>query len=302
MGPAPDARRGTLVALLVTFAVFGLGVVLSAHLLLGGRLLPAGDRVAIVPLRGAIVDERAFLDELERFRDDGSVRAFVIEIESPGGAVGASQSIYEAIRDLREEDDRPVLAWLGDVGASGGYYAAVAADSVFALPGTITGSIGVILEFPNARELLRKVGLEWEIVKSGEHKDLGTPTRSLSETDREILQGLVQDVHEQFVGAVTENRPIAAESVGTIADGRVFSGRQAVELGLIDGLRTLAETVELAGGMVGLGPDPSTVRPERRTPNLLDLLSGFFGAEARGLLTTWTPMHSGTPRLLYEWR
>ncbi len=297
-----DPRRTTIWAIVAVLVVFGTGVVLSARLLLGRRVLPAGDRVAVLPLRGAIMDEEGFLDQLDYFRRDGGIRGFVIQIESPGGTVGASQSIYEALRELRDEDDRPVVAWMGDVAASGGFYAAMAADSVFALPGTITGSIGVIMEFPNAEELLRKVGVGWEIVKSGEHKDMGNPAHPLSEDDRAILQGVVDDVYRQFVDVVTENRPLEAAEVERLADGRIFSGRQAAELGLVDGLGTLDDAIAVAGRMSGLGNEPRVQYPRERRIGLWDLVRGLTDAEARGLLTTLVPMHSGTPRLLYEWK
>lgn len=297
-----DPRRTTVWAILGVLLLFGAGAVISMRLLLGGEVLPAGDRVALLPLRGAIVDEEWFLGELEHFRDDGGVRAFVIEIESPGGAVGASQSIYDALRDLRDGDDRPVIAWMGDVAASGGYYAAMGADSVLALPGTITGSIGVIMEFPNAEELLRNVGLGWEIVKSGEHKDMGNPTHALGAADRAILQALVDDVYGQFVDVVTENRPLGRSEVERLADGRVFSGRQAVELGLVDRLGTLDDAIAVAGRMAGLGEEPRLQHPRERRFGLWDLVWGLTDTEARGLLNTLVPMHSGTPRLLYEWK
>lgn len=297
-----DPRRTTLWAIIAVLALFGTGVVISMRLLLGGEVLSVGERVAVLPIRGAIVDEQWFVDELEYLREDGGVRAFVIEIESPGGTVGASQSIYRAIHDLREEDDRPVIAWMGDVAASGGFYAAMGADSVLALPGTITGSIGVIMEFPNAEELLRNVGLGWEIVKSGEHKDLGSPTRPLSAADREILQALVDDVYRQFVDVVVENTALEAPEVERLADGRIFSGRQAVELGLVDRLGTLDDAIAVAGRMAGLGEDPRLQHPRERRIGLWDLVLGLTDAEARGLLRTWVPMHSGTPRLLYEWK
>ncbi len=230
------------------------------------------------------------------------MRAFVIEIESPGGTVGASQSIFEAIRELRDEDDRPVLAWMGDVGASGGYYAAVGADSVYALPGTMTGSIGVIMEFPNAEELFRKVGVDWEVVASGEHKDLGGLGRSLSPEGREILEDVVGDVHEQFVEVVSENRNLDRETVRGLADGRIFSGRQANELGLVDGLMTLSETISLAGRMADLGTDPTIVRPREPTIGLFDILGGLSIGDARTWLGSLAPLRPGAPRLLFELR
>ncbi|MDH3734321.1 MAG: signal peptide peptidase SppA [Gemmatimonadota bacterium] len=297
-----NTSKGTVIAIIAVFALFGIGMILSIRALTGDSLLPAGARLAVVPLRGAIAAEEQFVRRLEAFRRDRGIRGFIIEIESPGGTVGASQSIYEAIRRLRDEDDRPVVAWMGDVGASGGYYAAVAADSVFALPGTITGSIGVVMEFPVAEELYRKVGVEWQVVKSGEHKDMGSTSRMLSTGDREILQAMVDDVHEQFVDAVAENRSLDRGAIAALADGRIFSGRQALELGLIDGLGTFEDAVAATGRMAGLGDRPSLERPREPALRLWDVLLGLTGVEARGLLRTFVPMHSGTPRLLYEWR
>ncbi|MFV1985786.1 MAG: signal peptide peptidase SppA [Gemmatimonadota bacterium] len=294
--------RGTVIAIIAVFVLFGLGLVLSLRVLSGGSVLPAGARVAVIPLRGPIVGEEEFLRTLEAYERDGSIRGFVIEIESPGGTVGASQSIYEGIRALRDGGDRPVVAWMGDVATSGGYYAAMGADSVIALPGTITGSIGVVMEFPVAEELYRKVGVDWEIVKSGEHKDMGSATRALSDADREILQGLVDDVHAQFIETVAANRDLDVEQIAALADGRIFSGRQAMELGLVDGLGTFREAVAIAGRMAGLGDRPAIDRPRERARGLWDVLLGLTGVEARGLLRTFVPMHSGTPRLLFEWR
>lgn len=295
-------KRNTVIALLALLALFGVGAILSIWWTLGNTSFLAGGRVAVVPLRGVIEDEAAFTKALDGFREDPGVRAFVIEIESPGGTVGASQSIFEAIRELRDDDERPVLAWMGDVGASGGYYAAVGADSVYALPGTMTGSIGVIMEFPNAEELFRKVGVGWDVVASGEHKDLGGLARPLSPEGREILEDVVGDVHEQFVEVVSENRKLDRETVLGLADGRVFSGRQANELGLVDGLMTLSETIDLAGRMAGLGTDPTIVRPREPTLSLFDLLGGLSIGDARAWLGSLAPLSPGAPRLLFELR
>jgi len=295
-------KRNTTIALLALLGIFGVGAILSIGWTVGSTSFLAGGRVAVVPLQGVITDEAAFTKVLDGFREDPGVRAFVIEIESPGGTVGASQSIFEAIRDLRDDDDRPVLAWMGDVGASGGYYAAVGADSVYALPGTLTGSIGVIMEFPNAEELFRKVGVGWEVVASADHKDLGGYARALSPEDREILEGLVSDVHEQFVEVVSENRNLDLQTVRGLADGRVFTGRQANELGLVDGLMTLPETIDLAGRMAGLGADPRVVRPREPRVGLFDLIGGLSLGDARAWIGSLVPLRPGAPRLLFELR
>ncbi|MFQ5688721.1 MAG: signal peptide peptidase SppA [Gemmatimonadota bacterium] len=297
------SRSTTIGITVLLLLVFAGGLFLSSRILTGrGVPLLQGGRVAVLPISGVITSEESFLHNLSAFRRNSTVRAFVIEIRSPGGGVGASQAIYRELRKLRETDERPVIAWMGDVGASGGYYVALAADSIYALPGTITGSIGVVMEFPNAQELLRKVGIGWEVVKSGEHKDMGSPARPLTPSDREILEGLVGDVYDQFVDAVAANRTLDRSRVLELADGRVFTGEQAVELGLVDGISTLEEAIELAGRMAGLGDHPSTLRPREPRFRLVDLLLGLSGRQVRRL-AEWIPaVGPRAPRLLYEWR
>ncbi|MGH7539368.1 MAG: signal peptide peptidase SppA [Gemmatimonadota bacterium] len=297
-----DNRRTTVLSLVLLLALFGVGAVLSARLIVGDGIPTFSDRVAVLPVEGTIASEEPVLEALEAFRSDRSVRAFVLEIDSPGGAVGASQAIFRALRELRDSEDRPIVAWMGDVAASGGYYVALAADSIFALPGSITGSIGVIMEFPNAEELLRKVGIGWEVVKSGEHKDMGSPAHPLAPEDREILEGVVRDVHEQFVEAVAENRPLDRQTVAALADGRIFSGRQAVELRLIDRIGTLDDAIDAAGRMAGIGEDPPTTRPQEPRIGLFDLIFGVSESQARRLLTNVLPAPGGPPRLRYEWK
>jgi protease-4 len=302
MGIRVVQRRSTVFGIVLLLVLFASGAILTVRLLLGGRvpgLTPR--RVAVLPIVGIIDSERTFVRDLQTFRDDPSVRAFVLEIRSPGGGVGASQAIHATLTRLRQEDERPVVAWIGDVGASGGYYVALPADSIFALPGSITGSIGVIMQFPNAEELLRKVGVELEVVKSGALKDLGSPVRELSEPEREVLQGLVDDVWEQFVGAVAEGRDMPREEVVPLADGRVFSGEQALELGLVDGIGTLQDAVDAAGRMSGIGDRPHVVRPLERRVGLFDLVGGI--EESR--LAEWIRFISSgarsAPRIRYEW-
>ena len=188
-------RRTTVLSIALLLAFFAIGVGVVSRLLFGGHVpLVSEDRVAVLPVTGIIESDAAFQRQLVRFRDDATIGGFVIEIRSPGGIAGTAQSMYAELVRLRESDDRPVVAWIGEVGASGGYYIALGADSIIALPSAITGSIGVIMEFPNAQELLRKVGVGLEVVKSGEHKDVGPPIRELDEDERRILQELVDDV------------------------------------------------------------------------------------------------------------
>ena len=298
-----EHRRSTILSIVVLLAVFGGGVFLASRLLLNGDgPVIRGHRVAVIPLVEVIGPraERKFVGNLRHFEQSDAVRAFVLEIRSPGGSVGASQSIYSAIRTLRDNDDRPVIAWIGDVGASGGYYAALGADSIFALPGSITGSIGVIMQFPNAQGLMEKVGLGLEIVQSGPYKDTGSPARPISEAERAVLQTVVDDVYGQFVAAVVENRPLDEDEVLELADGRIYSGEQAADLRLLDGLATLSETIDIAGELAGLGKDPETVRPRERRVSLLDLLSGVSESRLREWFGGLLPEAAG-PRLLYQW-
>lgn len=304
-----DRTRSSVVAVVVLLAVFAAGTYLATARLLDRPmpLIPGQGRVAILPVKGALATEGSerLLRTLRRYRDDDRVRGIVLEIESPGGTVGASQSLYREVRELREEDDRPVVAWIGDVGASGGYYVGLAADSLYALPGSITGSIGVIMQFPNTRELLRKAGVSVEIVRSGERKGSGSLFRELSESDREVFQTLVDDTYGHFLDAVVDNRSLSRDSARALADGSVYSGERAVRLGLVDGLATRSEAIERAGHMAGLGSSPATVRPEERRLGPLDLLTGE-GAEAlRDRIVGWLGLSGGelsSPRLLYLWR
>lgn len=299
--------RSTLLAVAFFLLLFGGGAILLASLTTGRQMPFVGSgRVAVLPLDGVIGTGDRALDALHRFRDDGSVRAFVLEIRSPGGSVGGSQSLYRELAELRDEDDRPIYAWIGDVGASGAYYAALGADSIFALPGSITGSIGVIMEFPEVRGLMDKAGIDLQVVKSGEHKDMGSPARKLTESDRRILQQVVDDTYGQFVGAVAENRHMPEDSVRALADGRIFSGQRARDLGLIDGLATLSEVVSRAGRATGLGDRPATVRPRERRIGVLDLLTGIDEGRIGSWLASWTGWvglgEGGAPRILYQWR
>lgn len=234
---------------------------------------PAADRVAVLPVEGVITSDEEFREELDRFLDDSSVRAIVVRINSPGGSVAPSQSIYQELRDAREAGV-PVIASIGSVGASGGYYVALAADTILALPGSITGSIGVIMQLPNTEELMDKVGVSVEIVKSSEHKDLGSPFRPLGEKDRAILESMVDDVYDQFVAVIKAERGLSDTQLRGLADGRVLSGRQAVEAGLVDRTGNLSDAISLAGRMSGLGDDPEVVRPPEPRPSLLDVILG----------------------------
>lgn len=299
------SRRALITAAVI--AVLSLmtltGIMLSVFMAGGsGVALGLGSRIAIVEVDGAIMDDDEFLERVRRLRDDPSIRGWVVAINSPGGVVAPSQSMYNTLRKIRDEDGEPVVAAIGSVGASGGYYVALAADSILAMPGSITGSIGVIMEYPNVQALMDRVGVEMEVVKSGEQKDLGSPFRDMGPGDREVLLAMVEDVHAQFVEVVVEARGMTTEDVLALSDGRIFTGRQAMAAGLVDGMGNVEDAIALAGRMAGLGSDPRTARPRReQVPWLLDLL---IGESAVALTRTFTrtltaPMAGSGPVLKY---
>lgn len=294
-------RRSVLTALAVALlSVMVLsGLVLTVMLAgRGGSGFGLGGRIAVLTIDGVIADDRDLLDQIRDFRNDASVRGFVIAINSPGGAVGPSQSIYHELRKLREDGDRPVIASIGGVGASGGYYVALGADSIFAMPGSITGSIGVLMEFPDASELMDKVGVRMQVVKSSDHKDIGSPFRPITPGDSAILGALVQDVYRQFVDVVAQERALERDAVQAVADGRILSGQQALDHRLIDRLGNFEDALSAAGRMAGLGESPRITRPPEDQFTLWDVL---LGRGAEGALSRWVqPLEkAGVPRVKF---
>ena len=239
--------------------------------------LPTGGaKVAVVEIEGIILDGGQAVRDLREHGDNPSVKAVVVRINSPGGVVAPTQEIYAAIGQVREQG-KPVVASLGSVAASGGYYLAAAADRIVANPGTLTGSIGVIMQLPEIQELLKKVGVRYETVKAGRYKDIGNAQRSLTPEERQILQSLLDDIYDQFVDAVARGRHLSRPAVLALADGRVYSGRRAKELGLVDQLGGLDDAVRLAGELAGIPGKPHVVRPRRPT-RLADWLEWLVGS------------------------
>lgn len=272
------ARRLTVVA--VALAIW-VGV-LAVFLLVVSSMLrgpdggsPFGPRVAIVELEGLIVEVDDLVRELKRHRENPFVRAVVVRINSPGGVVAPTQELHGAIRRLREAG-KPVVASLGAVAASGGYYVAVAADQIYANPGTLTGSIGVIMQLANVGGLMKKVGVEYVVVKAGQFKDIGNLGRPMSPEERQVLQTLLDDVHGQFIEAVADGRKLDRARVIQFADGRVFSGAQAKSLRMVDALGGLEDAVNGAATLAGLPTPPNVIAPRRRF-SLVDLLRNQLG-------------------------
>jgi len=227
-------------------------------------------RVGLIEIVGDIDSSEGVVDQLEHMRLDSTVRAVVLRLDSPGGGVGASQEIYEAVRKVRDAD-KPVIASMGGVAASGAYYIACAADSIVANPGTLTGSIGVIMSFPNTEELFKKVGVRFEVVKTGKFKDIGSLSRPMTPEEKELLQTVLSNVYEQFVNAISEGRGLERRDILPYADGRIFSGDQAQAYGFVDRLGDLNDAIQLAAGMADIKGRPVVVRKERRRVSLIDL-------------------------------
>jgi len=229
---------------------------------------PIGEKVGVVEVTGIITSSKLINERIIRFKEDASIKAVVLRIDSPGGGVGPSQEIYEEIKKLAVV--KPVIVSMGSVAASGGYYIAAPAVKILANPGTITGSIGVIMEFTNVKELLDKIGLSNQVVKSGPHKDIGSPIRAMTDADRKILQSMIDDVYLQFITAVAEGRKLDLETVRHLADGRIYSGRQALEAGLVDQLGNLQDAIDVAGKLAGIAEKPRVVYPPEEKATFLE--------------------------------
>ena len=237
--------------------MFMIGKAVLPELLVAGK-----EGVAIVRVEGPIMDSSQAVAELEAFGDDPMVKAIVVRIDSPGGGVAPSQEIYNAVKRVRKEQNKTVVASMGTVAASGGYYIAVATDRILANPGTLTGSIGVIMQMANFQELLEKVGVKSVVIKTGKFKDLGSPFRPMVEEERQLLEAVMHDTLSQFIEAVAEGRSMDAAEVEQLADGRIFTGRQAKSVLLIDEIGDLHDAIKLAGELGGIEGTPRCWRPQ----------------------------------------
>ena len=264
----------------------------------GSELLSPGARkegIGVIEVKGVIGSADQLLSRLAEFRRQDNIRAIVLRIDSPGGAVGASQELYEEVK--RTNAVKPVVASMGSVAASGGLYAALGAEKIYANPGTLTGSIGVIIKFANLEELLNRIGYRSETIKSGELKDSGSPDRALRPEERAVIQEMIDQVHDQFVAAVAASRNLSEDEVRSFADGRIFSGARAKELQVIDDLGNLNDAARAAARLAGMDPERELrlIYPPRRDFSLLTLLLGSHGQQ---LLSV--PINP-TPVLAYEW-
>ncbi len=239
--------------------VGGFTVFVAGKSIVPDLLAAARDKVAIVRVEGPILDAQGTIDELTTYAEDPTVRAIVMRIDSPGGGVAPSQEIYNAVKRVRREKNKTVVASMGTVAASGGYYIAVASDRILANPGTLTGSIGVIMQMTNFQEILEKVGVKNVVIKSGKFKDIGSPFRPMRDEDRAILQSVMDDVHRQFIEAVADGRSLDSSEVELLADGRIFTGKQAKSILLVDDIGDLHDAVRLAGDLGGIKGEPMVI-------------------------------------------
>jgi protease-4 len=221
-----------------------------------------GDKIAIVEIRGVIAQSSEIIEEIHQHLEDDGVKAIILRIDSPGGGVGPSQEIYREVLKVKEK--KKIVTSMGSVAASGGYYIACASDLIVANPGTITGSIGVLMEFTNIEELFKKIGIKGVVLKSGELKDMGSPFREMTPEERRIIQEVIDNVHQQFIKAVAEGRKLDRLKVTQIADGRILTGEQAKQLGLVDRIGNLEDAIDATAKLVGIEGKPDIVYPKKK--------------------------------------
>lgn len=256
--------------LIVICAVFFLMVFALNHFGDQYTYVWGGEKIGVIKIEGTIFEAEPVIEKIIKFRKSEKIKAIILRINSPGGMVAPSQEIYQEVKKTCKE--KTVVASVESVAASGGYYIACAADEIIANPGTLVGSIGVILQIENIEELLKKVGLRRKVIKSGKYKDIGSMTRTMTAEEEAILQEFSDDIYGQFIDSVVEGRNIKREEVLKLADGRIFSGAQAIKLGLIDKLGNLQDAISITAEMVGIKGEPKIVYPKKKKPSIFDLI------------------------------
>jgi protease-4 len=268
------------------FVIFVLAVYTLVYLALRGQqgtqyvVTGTGDKIAVVAIEGVILDPEPTVRDLKKFGDDSSIKAIIIHLNTPGGSAAASEEIYKEVRRIRDEKKKRIVADIAIVGASGGYYVASGANKIFANDASVVGSIGAIMDWYNYGDLIRWAKLKEEVIKSGEFKDTGDPARDLTPAERAYLQSMVMNMKDQFVAAIASGRGLKTEDVMALADGRVWTGQQALTLKLIDQVGDFETAVKDTAKAVGIKGEPALVRPEKERHSLLDL---FFGDASQWL-------------------
>jgi len=259
---------------LFVLAVFTL-VYMTLHA--GGEqssLTSFGDKIGVVDLEGVILDPKTVVEQLKKFADDDSIKAIILHVNSPGGGVAASEEIYRQVKRIRDEKKKRIVSSIETVGASGAYYVSSATNKIYADNGSVVGSIGVIAEWVNYGDLMRWAKLKPEVLKVGELKDTGDPTREMTPAERAYMQSLIDNMYGQFVSAVAEGRHARENDIKAIADGRVWTGQEALPLHLIDQIDDFQGAVKDTAKSVGIKGEPTLVRPEKNRQTLFDLLFG----------------------------
>ena len=250
--------------------------------------------VGLVEVKGMILDSEETIRQLRYFDKQDSVKVVVLRVDSPGGVVAPSQEIYSEVKKFAAK--KKIIVSMGSLAASGGYYISAPATSIYANPGTITASIGVLLSFSNIESLMDKIGIKSYTLKSGEYKDAGSASREMSKEDRAMFQSVIDNTHEQFVRAVAEGRKLPLEDVREIADGRILSGEQAKTLKLVDKLGSLQDAIDEAGRLSGISGEPEIITAPKKKIGILDILTGGIDGMFRGRIDA---INSG-PRLMYK--
>jgi protease-4 len=265
-------KHPILSALLITAVVvaFFVGLTVLAFNLASKGLL-VGEKVGVLEVKGILLESQPFLKQLDKFQKDSRIKAIVVRVNSPGGAVGPSQEIMRELEKVRKE--KKIVASMSTLAASGGYYVCLGADLIMASPGTATGSIGVIAKFSNVEQLTKKLGLDFFSLKAGRYKDAGTPFRRMTPEERAYMQRLLDNIYEQFIQDVARARNLPLAKVRTLAEGQVYTGAQAKDLGLVDELGNLSDAIERAGRLAGIVGKVEAVYPEKER-SLLRLLLG----------------------------
>ncbi len=254
----------TIFMILVIFLVLGVIAALFGESNIGGN-------IAVVEIKGPIEDSTETVKDIKKYRENEKIKAIILRVDSPGGAVGSSQEIYDEV--IKTKALKPVVVSFGNMAASGGYYVAASATKIVANPGTLTGSIGVITQFFQVDEILKKFHFKWEVIKSGVNKDIGSPLRPMTSDEKKLLQVMIGDVYDQFVTAVAEGRRLKKEDVIAVADGRIFSGRKAKELGLVDELGGMEKAIEIAATEAKMTEEPEVIYPSKDKYKFLDQLA-----------------------------
>jgi protease IV len=278
-----EGRSRTLLWVLIgggAFFLFVLAVFSLVYLTLhaaGGEAMGFsgfGDRIGVVDLDGVILSPQPVVSELKKFGDDSSIKAIILHVNSPGGGVAASEEIYREVKRIRNEKKKKIVVSIETVGASGAYYVASASDKIFADQGSIVGSIGVIAQWVNYGDLLKWAKLKDVVIKTGEFKDTGNPTRDLTPAEQAYMQSLIDNMFGQFIQAVADGRGLKYDDVKLFANGKVWTGEQAKSMKLVDSVGDFESAVSDTAKSVGIKGEPTLVRPEKDRKTLMDLLLG----------------------------